>query len=425
MYNSKFEGMDRVELEAFQLEKLRETLINVYENVPLYKQLFDEKNVTPQDLHSLEDLKKFPFFYKQYFRDQYPYGLLAVELENVKRLHASSGTTGKPTIVAYTQTDLDSWSELIARSMASIGVTNKDIVQVCFGYGLFTGGLGIHYGLEKLGATVIPASTGNTQKQITLMQDLGTTVIAATPSYALHLYEEIVKLGIDPKSLNLKVGVFGAEAWTEELRTEIEEKFNIKAYDIFGLSEATGPGVAVECEEKNGLHLFEDYFLPEIIDPDTGQVLPAGEYGELVLTSIQKEAIPIIRYRTGDIAALNYEACACGRTHVRMSKPRGRSDDMLVIRGVNIFPSQVESTILSTGIGTSHFLLVIKRENNLDSLEIQVELPLEDQTEDKINKLKKTLVSVLGLGFKLTVLNDQTLARSEGKSKKILDLRSK
>lgn len=373
-YNPQIETAPRHELSAWQGLNLSRTVRRVYDSVPLYRERMQQAGLTPDDIKSVSDLKKLPFTTKADLRDTYPYGLFATDMSNVIRLHASSGTTGKQIVVGYTQKDIDIWSECAARSLVCVGGTKDDFVHVSYGYGLFTGGLGMHYGAEKLGATVIPASSGNTARQVSILQDFGSSIICCTPSYALYICDVLKQGNIPPSSLKLKAGIFGAEPWTENMRREIEEKLEIKAYDIYGLSEIIGPGVACECECQKGMHINEDHFIPEIIDPDTGEVLPEGSKGELVFTCITKEAFPLIRYRTRDISSLTYDKCDCGRTLVRMTKPDGRSDDMLIIRGVNVFPSQIESVLLSLGDVAPHYMLIVDRVNNSDTLEIQVEM---------------------------------------------------
>ncbi|MBU4001137.1 MAG: phenylacetate--CoA ligase, partial [Proteobacteria bacterium] len=342
-----FETMPREDLEQVQMRRLQATLERAYYNVPFYRAQFDKNSILPSDIKSIADLQKLPFTAKQDLRDNYPFGMFAVPMDNVVRIHASSGTTGKPTVVGYTARDIRTWSELMARALAAGGATRGDIIHNAYGYGLFTGGLGVHYGAEKLGASVIPVSGGNTKRQIVLMKDFGPTILTATPSYALHLSEAALEMGESFEHFKFKFGIFGAEPWSEKMRGELEEKLFLTAVDIYGLSEVMGPGVAMECHEaKKGLHIFEDHFIPEIINPDTGEVLPYGETGELVFTSITKEAFPVIRYRTRDITSLNPEPCICGRTHIRMNRVSGRTDDMLIIRGVNVFPSQIESVLM-------------------------------------------------------------------------------
>jgi len=428
-WNPEYETMSRDALADLQLTRLKESVAKTYQNVPYYQQAFKEKGVTPDDIQSLDDLRKLPFTTKVALRDNYPYGLFAVPKEQVVRLHASSGTTGKPIVVGYTKKDLDTWANLIARALVMAGGTEKDVVQVGYGYGLFTGGLGAHYGVECLGATVVPASTGNTSRQLMLMQDFGTTMLACTPSYALFLAEEGMNQGIDFTKLPLKAGIFGAEPWSERMREQLEKKLDIIALDIYGLSEVMGPGVATECQDKHGMHIQEDHFIAEIIDPDTGEPVPYGTPGELVLTSLTKEAFPVIRYRTRDITVLNPEPCPCGRTHVRMQRVTGRSDDMLIIKGVNVFPSQIESVLLEFGETEPHYQLVVDRKGNLDDVEIWVELSAQ-MFNDEVRKLENLerrlysrLNSVLGIGPRIKLVEPRTIPRSEGKAKRIVDRR--
>ena len=431
IYNEDFETLPRPALEALQLKRLNKALARVYANVPFYKSSFDKAGVTPDHVASLADLQKLPFTYKQDMRDSYPYGLFASPMDDIVRIHASSGTTGKPTVVGYTRKDIDTWSELMARCFVAAGVHKGDIIHNAYGYGLFTGGLGAHYGAERLGASVIPMSGGNTQKQIMIMQDFGSTVLTCTPSYSLFMAEEAREQGIDFRKLNLHVGIFGAEPWSETMRNEIEAKLNICAIDIYGLSEIMGPGVAIECREaKDGLHIWEDHFIPEIIDPDTGDVLPPGARGELVITTITKEGIPLIRYRTRDITSINYEACACGRTHARISRMSGRSDDMLIIRGVNVFPSQIESILMGIEGVEPHYLLIVDRKDNLDTLEVQVEVD-ERLFSDEIKHLQtlsqsieKEIKDMLGVTCKARLVEPRTITRSEGKAKRVIDNRT-
>lgn len=429
IYQKEIECMERSELEKLQSERLVWQVKRMYENVELFRQRMDEKGLTPDDIHGIEDLHKLPFSYKQDLRDCYPYGLFAVPMNEIVRVHASSGTTGKQIVVGYTEKDLDLWAQCMARQLYAVGADENDFVQVSYGYGLFTGGLGAHGGAQKIGATVIPTSSGNTQRQIQTMIDFGSTVLCCTPSYAMYLGEAIEEMGVKDQ-LKLKAGIFGAEPWTEDMRRAIEEKLNIKAHDVYGLSEIMGPGVSYECEMQQGMHVCEDMFIPEIIDPDTGEVLPPGATGELVFTTITKEGFPVIRYRTRDICSLNYEKCACGRTHVRMNKPTGRSDDMMIIRGVNVFPSQIEEVLLKIGGDiTPNYVIIVGRENNTDTLEVQVEMSDKFFADDvksieKIErKIKEQLRSVLGLGAKVTLVNPKTIARSEGKAKRVIDNR--
>lgn len=430
IFNEEFETLPRPALEALQVKRLQDVAKRVYERVPFYKKKFDEAGVKPGDIKSLDDLKKLPFTVKQDLRDNYPFGLFTVPMDDVVRIHASSGTTGKATVVGYTKKDIDLWAELIARTLAAAGATKKDIVHNAYGYGLFTGGLGLHYGAERLGASVIPISGGNTKRQIMIMKDFGSTILACTPSYALFIAEAVQEAGMDFKDLKLRAGVFGAEPWSNEMRLEIEKKLNIDAVDIFGLSEVIGPGVSTECvEAKNGLHIFEDHFIPEIIDPQTGKVLPYGEKGELVFTTITKEAIPLIRYRTRDISRLTPEQCRCGRTHVRMDRVSGRSDDMLIIRGVNVFPSQIESILLETEGLAPHYQLIVDREGPLDILEVQVEVN-ETLFSDEIKKLQlvskhieKDIKEILGVNATVKLVEPKSITRSEGKAVRVIDKR--
>jgi len=429
IWNRHFECMDRNGIKQVQSERLRETIERVYFNVPYYRNRMQEAGLGPESIQTIDDLSRFPFTTKQDLRDNYPFGLFAVPLSEIVRIHASSGTTGKPTVVGYTRNDISTWSEVMARTLTSAGANRNDFIQIAYGYGLFTGGLGLHYGGEKVGASVIPISGGNTLRQIQLMHDFGSTVLACTPSYALFLAEAIEESGIKREDLKLRVGVFGAEPWTENMRREIEAKLRIKAIDIYGLSEVIGPGVASECLVQEGLHINEDHFYPEIIDPETLQTLPEGSMGELVFTTITKEGLPLIRYRTRDLTRLNYEKCSCGRTMVRMDKCLGRSDDMLIIRGVNLFPSQVETVLLEINEIKPHYLLIVDRFNNLDSLELKVEVE-EEFFQDKISelqtlrqKIQAAVESAIGLGLKVTLVEPKTIERSEGKSKRVIDNR--
>ncbi|TYO93947.1 phenylacetate--CoA ligase family protein [Desulfallas thermosapovorans] len=428
-WNPEYETMSRDELARLQLKRLQASVERTYHSVPFYRQTFKKNNVTPGDLRTLDDLRRLPFTVKTDLRDNYPFGLFAVPQDKVVRLHASSGTTGKPIVVGYTQNDIDTWANLMARALAMAGGGKNDVVQVGYGYGLFTGGLGAHYGAERLGATVVPASGGNTSRQLMLMQDFGTTILACTPSYALYLAEEGANQGIDFTKLPLRAGVFGAEPWSERMRQQLEEKLDIVALDIYGLSEVMGPGVAMECQAKQGMHIFEDHFIAEVIDPDTGEPVPYGEPGELVITSLTKEAFPVIRYRTRDITVLNPEPCSCGRTHVRMQRVTGRSDDMLIVRGVNVFPSQIESILLEFGETQPHYLLVVDRKGTMDDLEIWVELSSEmfnDKVrllEDLERRLRSRINSVLGISSRIKLVEPRTIPRSEGKAKRVVDKR--
>ena len=429
---SKIETLKREELEKIQLERLKETVKRVYEKVAPYREKMIEKGITPDDIKSLADLKKLPFVTKQDMRDTYPFGLFAVEKDKLIRIHASSGTTGKPTVVGYTQSDMDVWTECVSRIAAAGGATSKDIAQICFGYGMFTGALGLHYGLENIGATIIPSSTGNSEKQIMYMKDFGTTLLVATPSYALRLAEVARGMGIDPRTdLKVKIGLVGSEMLTDAMREEMHKAWgeDMLITSNYGMSELMGPGVSGECEYADGMHINEDFFIPEIIDPVTEEVLPAGEQGELVITCIKKEALPLIRYRTKDITKLIYEPCKCGRTTVRMENLSGRSDDMLKIRGVNVFPSQIEEVILGTeGIGP-HYEIIVEREGYTDKLTIRVELIKATDSFSELEKIsnavRNKLKTVLGLDAKIMLESPNTLQRFEGKAKRVKDLRKK
>ncbi|MCW8859301.1 MAG: phenylacetate--CoA ligase [Deltaproteobacteria bacterium] len=432
IWNDDFETLPREAIEALQLKRLQQTVERVYATVPFYKKAFGKLGIKPADIKSLDDLRKLPFTLKQDMRDNYPYGLFAVPLEQIVRIHASSGTTGKPTVVGYSRRDIDTWTELMARSFVAAGTHKGDIIHNAYGYGLFTGGLGAHYGAERVGASVIPMSGGNTKKQLMIMQDFGSTVLTCTPSYSLYLAEVAAEEGIDIRKLKLKVGILGAEPWSEKMRQEIEDKLNIKAIDIYGLSEILGPGVGIECiEAQNGLHIWEDHFIPEIIDPETGEVLPDGERGELVITTITKEGIPLIRYRTRDITRLIKEPCICGRTHARIERLSGRSDDMLIIRGVNVFPSQIESVLFNIEGVEPHYQLIVEREGTLDTLEVQVEVN-EQTFSDEIkilqglsNKIRKDIKDLLGVTCKVRLVEPKSITRSEGKAKRVIDNRQK
>ena len=430
IYNMDFETMPREALEAIQLRRLQETLSRVYATVPFYRDKFDSSGIHPTDIKSLDDLQLVPFTTKQDLRDNYPFGMFAVPMENVVRIHASSGTTGRPTVVGYTARDIETWSRLMARSLCAAGAGPGDIIHNAYGYGLFTGGLGVHYGAERLGASVIPISGGNTKRQVIIMQDFGPTLLTCTPSYALHLVEVAAEMGVDFKELKFKAGIFGAEPWSESMRLEIEQKLNLKAMDIYGLSEVIGPGVSIECvEAQKGLHVFEDHFIPEIINPETEAVLPMGETGELVFTSITKEAFPVIRYRTRDITSLNPEPCICGRTLVRMNRVTGRTDDMLIIRGVNVFPSQIESVLMEMDNIEPHYQLVVDRVNNLDMLTVLVEVG-QQVFSDEIKVLQnleqritKNIKETIGVSTKVKLVEPKTIARSEGKAQRVIDNR--
>lgn len=429
MWNREIETLPRAELERIQAERLRKTVARAYHNVAFYRQKLDEAGVKPEDIKSVKDLARLPFTTKQDLRDNYPFKLFAVPQDEVVRIHASSGTTGKMTVVGYTKGDIATWAEVMARTMGCGGVTHKDIVQIAYGYGLFTGGLGAHYGAERIGATVVPISGGNTKRQLQIMKDFGSTVLACTPSYTLYMAEAAAEEGVKIEDLLLRVGFFGAEPWSNNMRKEIERIWNIKAIDIYGLSEIIGPGVSSECTEQNGLHVWEDHFIPEIIDPATGETLPFGEKGELVFTCITKEALPLIRYRTRDISILYPEPCPCGRTHMRMNRVMGRTDDMLIIRGVNVFPSQIESVLLEIGETEPHYQLIVDRDGNLDDLEIWVEVS-EKLFSDKVrqleelgSKIKREILSTLGISARIKLVEPKTIARSEGKAKRVVDRR--
>ena len=429
-YQESVERMPREALRKLQSERLVAQVKRMYERVECFRKRMDEMNLRPEDIHGLEDLPRLPFSYKKDLRDYYPYGLFAEPLKSIVRVHASSGTTGKRIVVGYTREDLEMWADCIARMLTAIGVGAEDIVQVAFGYGLFTGGFGAHAGAERVGATVVPISAGNTALQIQTMIDFKSTVLCCTPSYAMYLGEEIEKLGVKDQ-LSLKCGIFGAEPWTESMRAQIEEKLGIKAYDIYGLSEIMGPGVSYECECQAGMHVNEDNFIPEIIDPDTGEVLPEGATGELVFTTLTKQGFPLIRYRTRDICLLNYEPCACGRTHIRMNKPSGRSDDMLIIRGVNVFPSQIEEVLLKVSVGdiTPNYQIIVDRVNNNDTFDVNVEMSEQLFADDvkSIEKIEKQITaelrSMLGIGAKVHLVNPKSIERSEGKAKRVIDRR--
>lgn len=433
IFNVEKETLPRDELAQLQLSRLKIQCERAYANVPFYRKAFDNMGIKPSEVSSLADLARLPFTEKQDLRDAYPYQLFAVPKDTVVRLHASSGTTGRATVTGYTRRDLDVWSECMARSLAAAGLSSLDLIHNAFGYGLFTGGLGAHYGAEKLGATVIPVSGGGTRRQVELLRDFGATGLTCTPSYALYLYDAARNVGIDIKDLPLRVGVFGAEPWSEETRADIERKLGITAVNIYGLSEVMGPGVAQECAvAKYGMHIFEDHFLPEIIDPVTGDPLPPGTVGELVLTTLTKEAVPLIRYRTRDLTSLDYSPCACGRTHARITRIIGRSDDMLIIRGVNVFPQQIESILVDMEGLSPHYEIVVSREGNLDQLEIQVEFSEEMFASDEVRhiqnkekRLQKQIKDYLGVTAKIRLVEPQSLKRFEGKSNRVRDLREK
>ena len=432
IYDVQNETMPRDELEQLQLKRLQYLVEKVYYNVPFYRQKFSESGIKPEHIKTLDDVKYLPFTEKQDLRNNYPFGLFAVPKENVVRVHASSGTTGKATVVGYTQRDVNNWAKLMARSFVAAGVTRSDIIHNAYGYGLFTGGLGAHYGAEILGATIVPISGGGTKRQVMLMRDFGPTVLCCTPSYSLYLYETAIASGIDVRDLKLKIGIFGAEPWTDEMRNEIQNKLNLRALNIYGLSEIMGPGVAMECiTAQEDMHIWEDHFLVEIIDPTTGENLPLGEVGELVITTLTKEAQPLIRYRTRDITRINPIPCKCGRTHYRIERIKGRSDDMLIIRGVNVFPSQIESILLETEGLAPHYQLIIDREGAMDTLEVQVEVD-EKLFSDEIKhlqrlekKIQANIKEFLGVTAKITLVEPQTIERTAGKAKRVINRRPK
>ncbi len=427
-YQPQIETMPRDQLRALQDERLVKQVKHVWDNVPYYRAKMEAKGVTPDDIKGVADLHKLPFVTKADLRDAYPYGLMGKPKSECVRIHSTSGTTGKRVVAFYTQHDVDLWEDCCARALTAAGATKEDVCQVAYGYGLFTGGAGLHGGSHKVGCLTIPISSGNTERQIGFMQDLSSTILCCTPSYAAYLGETMKEMGLGPNDIPLKAGIFGAEAWSEEMRQDIQNTLGIKAYDIYGLTELSGPGVAFECSAQNGMHINEDHFIAEIIDPDTGEVLPEGSKGELVFTSITKEAFPLLRYRTRDICQLNYEPCPCGRTHVKMCKPMGRSDDMLIIRGVNVFPSQIETVLLNHGYA-ANYQIIVDRVNHSDTLEVRVEMTPELFTDNlgEIDKRQKELVaglrSMLGLAAKVTLVAPKSIVRSEGKAVRIIDKR--
>ncbi|MBS7298440.1 MAG: phenylacetate--CoA ligase [Eubacteriales bacterium] len=430
IFQPEKECMDREQLKKLQLERLQATVKRCYDNVAVFRERMNEKGLTPDDVKSLADLAKLPFTTKQDLRDYYPYELFAAPMKDIVRIQASSGTTGRQIVAGYTRNDLDMWADAMARQLAATGADENSVVQVSYGYGLFTGGLGAHGGAERIGATVIPTSSGNTERQIRLMIELGTTHLCCTPSYAMYLGETINEMGLKDQ-LKLKAGIFGAEPWTEDMRMAIQESLGLVAHDVYGLTEIMGPGVSYECDKQNGMHVNEDMFIPEIIDPDTGEVLPEGAFGELVFTTITKEGMPLIRYRTRDLCTLNYEQCACGRTFVRMLKPAGRTDDMLIIRGVNVFPSQIEEVLLKVSGDeiTPNYQIIVDRVNNTDTLDVNVEMS-EKMLSDDVRSVKaiedkivNQLRSTLGIGAKVHLVNPKTIVRSEGKAKRVIDNR--
>ena len=430
IYQPEIECMDREALRKLQTERLIHQVKYCYDNVEVFRERMDKKGLKPEDVKSLDDLKKLPFTTKQDLRDYYPYKLFAAPMKDIVRIHASSGTTGRQIVAGYTRNDLDIWADAMARQLAAAGADENSVVQVSYGYGLFTGGLGAHGGAERIGAVTIPTSSGNTERQIRFMLELGTTHLCCTPSYAMYLGETINEMGVKDQ-LKLEAGIFGAEPWTEDMRREIESSLGIHAHDVYGLTEIMGPGVAYECDAQSGMHICEDMFIPEIIDPDTEEVLPAGSFGELVFTTITKEGMPLIRYRTRDLCTLNYEKCACGRTFVRMMKPAGRTDDMLIIRGVNVFPSQIEEVLLKISGGdiSPNYQIVVDRVNNTDTLDVNVEMSEKMLSDDirTIEAVEKKIVaqlrSTLGIGAKVHLVNPKSIARSEGKAKRVIDNR--
>jgi phenylacetate-CoA ligase len=428
-YFNPVETWKRDQLQTLQLERLQKTVKRLYENVPFYKAKLDEAGFKPGDVKSLEDLKTLPFTNKDDLRDNYPFGLFAVPMRDIVRIHASSGTTGKATVVGYTAEDIEVWADLVARTIVAAGGSPDDIVHVSYGYGLFTGGLGLHYGVEKLGATALPMSGGNTKRQVRMMVDFGSTILCCTPSYALNIAEVMREMGVGRDEIRLKSGVLGAEPWSNEMRDQIERELEISAHDIYGLSEVVGPGVSIECSEKKGLHVFEDSFIPEIINPETGEVLPPGQRGELVFTNINKEGLALLRYRTRDISMLIDEECPCGRTHLRMERITGRTDDMLIIRGVNVFPSQVEMVLMQIPGLAPHYQLVVDRVDNLDILEVQVEVSPETfsdeikQLEGLERKIRDEAQSYLGVSVKVRLMEPRSIGRSEGKAVRVVDKR--
>ena len=426
--DKEIETMSREDMKALQSERLVKQVKHVYDNVKYYRDLMDKKGVKPEDIKSVDDLHKLPFISKADLRDGYPYGMLAVPLKDCVRIHYTSGTTGKRVVAFYTQNDIDMWDNCVARAITAAGGTDEDVVQVAYGFGLFTGGAGINGGSHKVGCLTLPMSSGNTDRQIQFMQDLGATILCCTPSYAAYIGETVAEMGISPDDLKLKAGIFGAEPWTEEMRKTIEQSLGIKAFDIYGLTETSGPGVAFECSEQTGMHINEDNFIPEIIDPDTGEVLPDGEVGELVFTSITKEAFPLLRYRTRDLCVLSRGKCSCGRTLVKMTKPMGRSDDMMIIRGVNVFPSQIETVLIAEGYAPN-YIIEVDRVNNSDTLDISVEMKPE-QFSDKVKDMQDqeralalAIKTMLGINPKVHLVSPKSIARSEGKAVRVIDKR--
>ena len=427
-FQPEIETASREQITAWQNEKLVKQVRHVWDHVPYYRKLMEEKGVTPDDIQSIADLHKLPFISKHDLREAYPYGMLAVPLKDCVRIHSTSGTTGKRVIAFYTQHDIDLWDDCCARAITAAGGTDEDVCQISYGFGLFTGGAGLNGGSHKVGCLTVPISSGNTERQIMFMMDLKATILCCTPSYAAYLGESMKEMGLTPDQIPLKAGIFGAEAWSEEMRQSIQETLGIKAFDIYGLTETSGPGVAFECSAQTGMHINEDHFIAEIIDPDTGEVLPDGQQGELVFTALDKEAFPLLRYRTRDVCVLSHEKCPCGRTHVKMCKPRGRTDDMLIIRGVNVFPSQIETVLLNQGY-PANYQIIVDRVNNTDTLDIQVEMTAEMFTDNlgEINARQRKLVeglrSMLGLTAKVSLVAPKTITRSEGKAVRVIDKR--
>ncbi len=426
-YQPEIETMPVEELKALQSERLVKQVKHVWDNVPYYRKKMEEKGVTPDDIKGIEDLHKLPFLTKDDLRDAYPYGLLGKPLKDCVRIQSTSGTTGRRVVAFYTQHDIDLWEDCCARAITAVGGTDEDVVQVAYGYGLFTGGPGLNGGSHKVGCLTVPMSSGNTDRQLQFMTDLGSTILCCTPSYAAYLGESIEERGIKDQ-IKLKAGIFGAEAWTEEMRRDIQNKLGLKAYDIYGLTETSGPGVAFECEEQTGMHINEDHFIAEIINPETGEVLPEGEKGELVFTSITKEAFPLLRYRTKDLCILSRKQCSCGRTHIKMTKPLGRSDDMLIIRGVNVFPSQIETVLLNEGM-TPNYQIIVDRVNNTDTFDINVEMSQEmfsdnlGKIADKEKQLMASMKAMLGIQAKIHLVEPKSITRSEGKAVRVVDKR--
>ena len=427
-WNEEIETMSREDMKKLQDERLVKQVKHVYDNVKYYRDLMDEKGVKPEDIKGTDDLHKLPFLSKSDLRDAYPYGLLATPLSECVRIHSTSGTTGKRVVAFYTQNDIDLWDECTARAITAAGGTKDDVCQIAYGFGLFTGGAGLNGGSHKVGCLTMPMSSGNTERQITFMQDLGATILCCTPSYAAYIGETLHDMGLTPDDIKLKAGIFGAEPWTEEMRRSIEKSLGLKAYDIYGLTETSGPGVAFECAEQAGMHINEDHFIPEIIDPDTGEVLPEGEIGELVFTSITKEAFPLLRYRTRDLCVLSRKKCSCGRTLIKMSKPKGRSDDMMIIRGVNVFPSQIETVLIEQGY-SPNYIIEVDRINNSDTLDVSVEMN-PNQLSDKVKDMQKqeralaeAMKLMIGINPKVHLVSPKSLQRSEGKAVRVIDKR--